>query len=228
MRDESCPICGEQDAYDGDECRVCGFIQPPSQFQDPDVDMAKQLDLRKDQDGSSGDQINDMENATQDVNRDGFNDETGEPMGDQEEGLDDAQPMLACSNCGTEFEAGHPASTNTADPQDGDATGADGPADGDVCPACGKGLLVTPDEQQAAGAAEQENLDAESADEDADQGPGDDDVVSHGADDPNPFAKPSDDDPDDQDDDGTDDDDQKSPFSKKTPPARRKPPPGKK
>lgn len=48
LRDEECPVCGESDAYDGNRCDVCGFDAPPKMFQDPDLDMAKQLDLRKD------------------------------------------------------------------------------------------------------------------------------------------------------------------------------------
>lgn len=48
LRDEECPVCGEADAYDGNRCEVCGFDAPPKMFQDPDLDMAKQLDLRKD------------------------------------------------------------------------------------------------------------------------------------------------------------------------------------
>lgn len=48
LRDEECPVCGESDAYDGNRCDVCGFDAPPKMFQDPDLDLAKQLDLRKD------------------------------------------------------------------------------------------------------------------------------------------------------------------------------------
>jgi hypothetical protein len=46
LRDEECPVCGEADAYDGNECQVCGFIAPPKMFMDPDLDAAKQQDLR--------------------------------------------------------------------------------------------------------------------------------------------------------------------------------------
>jgi hypothetical protein len=48
LRDEECPVCGEADAYDGNECQVCGFVAPPKMFQDPDLDTAKSMDLRKD------------------------------------------------------------------------------------------------------------------------------------------------------------------------------------
>lgn len=240
LRDESCPICGEQDAWDGDQCRVCGFIQPPKQFQDPDVDKAKQLDLRRDKSDVAGGDIPGMEDATQDRDRDGINDDTGEPMDEQESGLDDAQPMLVCPACGEQFEAGHPASTSTTDPQMGDDAETDGPAEGDVCPACGKGLLETPDEVQAEDAEmadEEQDPDADPDDPDADpdadpmdpddpdQMP-DDDHSDHS----NPFADddeqetdddvdPDDDDSDDDADDDADDD---------TFPAKKKLPPGKK
>jgi hypothetical protein len=48
LRDEQCPVCGEADSYDGDKCRVCGFIRPPAEFMDPDLEKAKQVDLRQD------------------------------------------------------------------------------------------------------------------------------------------------------------------------------------
>jgi hypothetical protein len=49
LRDEECPVCGEAESYDGSECQVCGFIAPPKMFQDPDLDVAKSVDLRQDQ-----------------------------------------------------------------------------------------------------------------------------------------------------------------------------------
>jgi hypothetical protein len=54
LRDEECPVCAEKDSYDGNECSVCGFVKPPSMFLDPNLDMAKQLDLRKDQNQQPG------------------------------------------------------------------------------------------------------------------------------------------------------------------------------
>ncbi|MDQ1041384.1 hypothetical protein QFZ75_007886 [Streptomyces sp. V3I8] len=47
LREENCPVCGDKDTYDGQSCQICGFISPPAQFRDPDLDMAKRLDLRK-------------------------------------------------------------------------------------------------------------------------------------------------------------------------------------
>lgn len=46
LRDPNCPVCGD-DAFDGAECSVCGFIQPPSFLRDPDLNKAQELDLRK-------------------------------------------------------------------------------------------------------------------------------------------------------------------------------------
>jgi hypothetical protein len=47
LREENCPVCGDRETYDGQACNICGFISPPQQFRDPDLDMAKNLDLRK-------------------------------------------------------------------------------------------------------------------------------------------------------------------------------------
>lgn len=49
LRDEACPVCGETDAYSGDDCAVCGFVKPPDMFTDPDIDKAKEVNLRQDQ-----------------------------------------------------------------------------------------------------------------------------------------------------------------------------------
>lgn len=45
---DTCPICGEADSYDGMQCQVCQYVAPPQIFRDPDLDLAKQIDLRKD------------------------------------------------------------------------------------------------------------------------------------------------------------------------------------
>jgi hypothetical protein len=47
LREENCPVCGDKDTFDGIQCQICGFINPPEQFRDPDLDKAKRLDLRK-------------------------------------------------------------------------------------------------------------------------------------------------------------------------------------
>lgn len=48
LRDDTCPVCGaDSDTYDGMECQVCGYEQPPAMFRDPDLEKARQIDLRK-------------------------------------------------------------------------------------------------------------------------------------------------------------------------------------
>jgi hypothetical protein len=180
LRDEECPICGETDAYDGTECKVCGYVEPPKQFQDPNVDLAKQLDLRKDTADPAqmnGQDVGHLEDALADPNRDGFDDETGEPI----DGMGGDGPMLECPACETQFEPAAPTSVSTdpepmedpeapegmedptqpEDPELGDPTdpkggpedaGAEPPKEGDLCPACGQGVLVSSNEAQALGA----------------------------------------------------------------------------
>lgn len=48
LRDDTCPVCGEEDSYDGNRCQVCGFDAPPAMFRDPDLELARNFDLRKD------------------------------------------------------------------------------------------------------------------------------------------------------------------------------------
>jgi hypothetical protein len=139
LRDEACPVCGEENAYDGNECQVCGFQAPPKQFQDPNLDLAAQVDLRKDNADLDGTDVSDLNDDINDRDKDGLDDETGAPIGEQNDG--DVQPALTCSNCGTAFEAGEPTTTDTRDPQVGDS--GSGPDAGDVCPVCGKGVLET-------------------------------------------------------------------------------------
>lgn len=92
-------MCGETDAWDGSTCMVCGFVSPPKEFQDPNVDMHKQLDLR---------QKNDMAGAMP-----GGMPPTGQPPA---MGMD-MPATLTCPNCGFETEAAAPESIDTADVQ---------------------------------------------------------------------------------------------------------------
>ena len=48
LRDDSCPICSESNSYDGNQCKNCGYVAPPSPFGDPDTSVAKEMDLRQD------------------------------------------------------------------------------------------------------------------------------------------------------------------------------------
>ena len=155
LRDENCPVCGEAAAWNGDTCPVCGFVQPPQQFRDPDLDKARQVDLRKNDGDLNGTDVSDLEAQTNDRDRDGLDDMTGEPIDAEEQDGDfDAQPGLICPACETEFEAGEPQTINTRDPQAGsDSLG--GPEAGDVCPACGKAELITGQEMEELMGAEE-------------------------------------------------------------------------
>jgi len=152
LRDEACPVCGETDAaWDGDQCKVCGFVAPPEKMQDPDVDLHRQLDLRQDETPQPED----------------IEEDTGQPAPEEDElETDNEQPTLTCPNCGYEVEAGQPVTTNTAQPGTGDM-GA-GPAEGDLCPNCGKATLVSASEEMDEEETPEEDED-DSADSDQDQ-----------------------------------------------------------
>jgi hypothetical protein len=182
LRDENCPVCGDSNAWDGNECPICGFVQPPKQFQDPDLDKARQVDLRKNDLDLDGTDVSDLNAQTNDRDRDGIDDVTGEPIGDEDpaaqEGAFDEQPSLICPNCETEFEAAEPQTINTRDPQAG-ADSLGGPEAGDVCPACGKAELATGTEMQDLIDAEQPTAETAGAkpgvdaEDDGDQDPED-------------------------------------------------------
>lgn len=155
LREESCPVCGEENAWDGDKCDVCGFIPPPKAFQDPDLDKAKQLDLRQDkEDGINRDPDPTSETAPDnDVQFD-------EDKAAQEE----SENYLVCNACGEQFPAGGPRSTDTDAPELGNR-GEGQVAEGDVCPACGQGVLESAPALEA-------NPDAIPAEEGGEQMPG--------------------------------------------------------
>lgn len=48
LREDACPVCGDRDTFDGANCQVCGYVAPPKMFQDPDLEKAREMDLRKD------------------------------------------------------------------------------------------------------------------------------------------------------------------------------------
>lgn len=48
LREDACPVCGDRDTFDGANCQVCGYVAPPRMFRDPDLEKARQMDLRKD------------------------------------------------------------------------------------------------------------------------------------------------------------------------------------
>jgi hypothetical protein len=139
LRDENCPICGEDAAYDGHKCPICGYVAPPSPFNDPDLGLASKIDLRQQQ--------NDFNDA---------NIPDADKMAEQQQG-----GMLVCNVCGTEFPEQQAESVDTDEAAPDVATaeteeGA-GNAEGDVCPACGKGQLESQNELEDEEGAEGEN-----------------------------------------------------------------------
>lgn len=155
LRDELCPVCGESDTYNGDECTVCGYSKPIGQFADPDLDVARETDLRQD--------VADGEDAKDDLGLDG-------------QTSDAALPVLECTQCGWVTEGSldedteSPAddtnphqvkvqthsrlggrvrkSANAIDGSDFDGstpletdTGKNNYREGDPCPKCGGGTL---------------------------------------------------------------------------------------
>lgn len=46
LRLAECPVCGEDADWDGSgRCRTCGYIPPPEPFRDPDLEVAKRVDM---------------------------------------------------------------------------------------------------------------------------------------------------------------------------------------
>jgi hypothetical protein len=163
LRDEECPVCGEVEVYDGERCPVCGFVAPPEMFRDPDLEMAKSIDLRQDQQAEPGDPAPGQANP--DVPGGGLVDpsQLGEdPLAEQlqhpdqlgpngemgDPGTpDDGTPDLFCPACGEGFDAGQPMSSD-GDPATLDATG---PAEGTPCPNCGASTLLSSNDMEGMG-----------------------------------------------------------------------------
>lgn len=153
LRDEECPVCGDAEVYDGERCPICGFIAPPSMFRDPDLEMAKQVDLRGNQvqpgselpgggglvdpsqlgPGGTGEAA---EEQLQHPDQLGPNGEMAAQPGTPEDGI----PDLFCPACGYAVDAGQPMSQPENDPN---APAAEGPEEGMPCPNCGQATLLS-------------------------------------------------------------------------------------
>jgi hypothetical protein len=183
LRDENCPICGNDSAFDGRECQVCGYVAPPKAFGDPDVEKAKQLDTLK----------QDIEDQNEGVDPSRKGAPIGEGIEDEQaalEGDDTASPWLACTNCGTQLR---PAVPQTTDQNVADDAATTGPTEGDPCPVCGQGQLVSSGESED----QDENGDAIPDDEQAPEGEG---QIDTGEEDQGDDEQPEDeDDPEDDD-----------------------------
>jgi hypothetical protein len=169
LRAENCTVCGNSTAFDGVQCQVCGYMAPPRPFGDPDTDTASRNDMRKQV--LDGD-VADPNDPTQQLGN-----QTGDP-GELQDQAEDATaqgaiPPLTCANCGTGIQPAPPVS-------DGDTPAY--PAEGDACPVCKKGELLSgqdpnedadqdgiPDEEEQAPPGEEENdPDADEDDEEED------------------------------------------------------------
>ncbi len=110
LRPEDCPICGDRDTFDGETCQVCGYIAPPDQFTDPNLELAQQVDLR---DGADPDDGEPPEGEDEDDPDDGGGDE-------DEDEEDPARPPQRTSTRhpeGTGVRMGNQARSNQAQRQ---------------------------------------------------------------------------------------------------------------
>ena len=176
LRQTKCPVCGsDNSAFASGVCRVCGFVQPPAFLQDPDLDLAKQVDLRQDEAVDPGDLSMDGEviQPPQGEPQPGQLDpdqldEEGNPIEGDEEGNEqvdpsqigedgeiqggvpgmpaDGTPDLVCPSCGFTSDARPPQTTSLS----GEYTdpGDDGTMEGDVCPNCQQAQLMSPQDQK--------------------------------------------------------------------------------
>lgn len=143
LRTESCPVCGEVDAFDGDRCQVCNFLQPPAMFTDPDTGVARQMELRKDEMGQQAQVGPDGQPIPGQEGMD-LNDPTGQDPamqglpGQAEDGVAD----LFCPACGFSADTQAPMTNN--DPSL--PSGQQGLLAGDVCPNCGEATMLSPND----------------------------------------------------------------------------------
>jgi rubrerythrin len=143
LRAENCTVCGNSTAFDGTQCQVCGYIAPPRPFGDPDTDLAKDNDMRKQVlDGDLADPNDPDQQLGNQVGDPGI---IGEQAEDAEDEALEGGTALTCDNCGSQI--------TPAPPQTSGGTGEPPyPAEGDVCPICKKGQLTAggpagPDEE---------------------------------------------------------------------------------
>lgn len=155
--------CGESDAYDGDQCQVCGFVTPPEMFRDPDLDKAKMMDLRADPaSGAPNDQDPNVQHDLPPVDPDQVTDEggiEGEEAG-QPETQDDGDGTVDVETRGLGdegLETGQPGQEDPNAPIDPEDLNDDG--------------VVSPEEAEVGEEEQQADADAEEvkASEDAEE-----------------------------------------------------------
>jgi hypothetical protein len=111
LREDACPVCGDRDTYDGATCQICGYVTPPKMFQDPDLELARSMDLRKDIA-----EFNGQPGMPVDPNS---LDENGNPIPGAEDLMAAQQPGTLPGEVQAEVQPG-------GDPMDPNALGADG------------------------------------------------------------------------------------------------------
>lgn len=122
LREDACPVCGDRDTFDGDTCEVCGYVAPPKIFQDPDLEKARQMDLRKDiaefNDPANPNQIGPDGQPVEDPMDPNALDENGNPI-NPDAADQDQQPGTLPGEVQAEVQPG-------GDPMDPNALGEDG------------------------------------------------------------------------------------------------------
>ncbi len=113
LRADRCPVCRDDEAFNGDKCSVCGHVEPPSNFRDPDLTKAQDFDRAQDaapgQETPTFDPPGEM--TTQDPN-----DPMAAPGAPGEKGSEGA---LECNACGEVFDGaeGQPEADPDVDPE---------------------------------------------------------------------------------------------------------------
>lgn len=165
LRDETCPVCGEDDAYDGGKCAVCGFIKPPDEFMDPDLDRAKEVDLRQtdqaidnsedDRDGK-GNLKCDNCGATFSSEEDHEHEEEPEEKPEEEpEKKPKEKTAAGAADLNSPFDNSMPHPKNPEGATDAEQKGPKekdvetAPKSGDSCPTCGEGTLQPVKEEKS-------------------------------------------------------------------------------
>ncbi len=90
-----CPICGGENTFAGGRCSVCGAIEPPHSFMEPDTDVAGRVQQMVDE------QMGDGEYQDGDETPDGLGVDHADPDVTNLDGQE--QPDLECDNCGATF-----------------------------------------------------------------------------------------------------------------------------
>ncbi len=202
LREETCPVCGETDTYDGDRCQVCNFVKPPDEFMDPDLDEAKRNDLRQGDDDVAPVEDKNLSCDNCGANFKGApadgNQAEPEPtapvvpektpvevVDDQKRDLDAKDVLRDRNTLPKPKKEDEQDEDETSGPPQGDAKvdaeePETAPKAGDTCPDCGKGKLQEAAPKPTDGPDVEDQVEEEDADDESDEDEDDDE---------NPFAK---------------------------------------